>query len=126
MQERKRNFLKKRLERANRADNETRLKKGKHESYGFGSSAPRFEDIILTASPGTRSMSQLNLSAIRRSTTGAQSGDEADSQGNVCPRFSAYHRRAASAHAGKLLTPSICCHILFLSVFTAAAGFLIV
>lgn len=50
-------------------------------------------------------MSQLNLSAIRRS--GAVSGDEADSlQGNVCPRFSAYHRRAASAHAGKLLTPS--------------------
>lgn len=93
--------MRKRLERANKADSETRLKKGKHESYGFGSSAPRFEDIILTSSPGTRSMSQLNLSAMRKS---AASGDEAD-QGNVCPRFHAYHRRAASAHAGKLTTP---------------------
>ncbi|XP_067946129.1 uncharacterized protein [Watersipora subatra] len=93
--ERKRNFLRKRLERANKAEGEARMKKGKHESFGFGSSAPRFEDIILTSSPGTRSMSQLNLSAMRKSAT---SGDEAD-QGNVCPRFRAYQRRAASAHA---------------------------
>ncbi|XP_067946134.1 MAP7 domain-containing protein 1-like isoform X8 [Watersipora subatra] len=73
--ERKRNFLRKRLERANKAEGEARMKKGKHESFGFGSSAPRFEDIILTSSPGTRSMSQLNLSAMRKSAT---SGDEAD------------------------------------------------
>lgn len=94
--------MKKRLERANKADSDARLKKGKHESFGFGSSAPRFEDIILTSSPGSRSMSQLNLSAMRKSAT---SGDEAD-HGNVCPRFHAYQRRAASAHAGKL-TPSL-------------------
>lgn len=104
--------MKKRLERANRADNETKLKRGKHESYGFGSSAPRFEDIILTASPGTRSMSQLNLSAVRK---GAQSGDEAD-YGNVCPRFHAYHRRAASAHAGKLILNTSQLSILFYSL----------
>lgn len=88
--------MKKRLERANKASSELQTKKGKYESYGFGSSAPRFEDIILTASPGARSTSQLNLSALRKTT-----GDETD-HGNVCPRFHAYHRRAVSAHAGKL------------------------
>lgn len=101
VQERKRNFLKKRLERANRAEQESRLKRGKHESYGFGSSAPRFEEIMLTSSPGARSLSQLNLSALRKTNT---STDDSDN-GNVCPRFHAYHRRAASAHAGKL-TPT--------------------